>query len=327
MITQARLDRLSLSPRPLGQRLVASLLLAPNYELWPHRTRIRLEGEEHLPRGGRGAVLVMNHTDRYNYWPLQYQLWRRGLGFTATWVKGKYYENAALGWFMDWTNNIPIPSRGYLATKDFQQHLGRLPSDAEYQVLKRLEGGAIDEQEARAAGGEAVARLLGQPWPDGDGRWRDSLARRFAAMMARVVAINREALDRGLHLLIFPEGTRSRRLGSGHTGAAQIILSTGAAVVPIGCNGSDRCYPGSSPWSRGGDILYRIGAPLLPEGELAPFRIAEPFAPYSAEADRHQPTFRALTDLLMDRIEALLDPAYRRAGGAEAATTGARRFV
>ena len=70
----------------------------------------------------------------------------------------------------------------------------------------------------------------------------------FAAMMQRVVEINRDGLQKGLHLLVFPQGTRSRRLTRGHTGAAQIALHTGAPVIPVGCSGSDRSCGSGSTW-------------------------------------------------------------------------------
>ena len=34
---------------------------------------------------------------------------RESLGYTATWVKGKYYENKFMGALMDAMNNIPLP--------------------------------------------------------------------------------------------------------------------------------------------------------------------------------------------------------------------------
>src|SRR5580658_4005247 len=179
MIDQARLDAIRLSPRPIVQRLVGALMLGPNYRFPLRPTRIVLEGREHLPRHG-GAVLVMNHTDRYNYWPFQYQLHKEGLGYTATWVKGKYYENPLMARFMDAANNIPVPSRGYLITKDFQARLGRTPDEQEYAALRRLCDGQLDGVQAAAAGGPAVAELIG------DGRWQKDLAARFRAMMARV---------------------------------------------------------------------------------------------------------------------------------------------
>jgi 1-acyl-sn-glycerol-3-phosphate acyltransferase len=305
MIDQARLDAIRLKNPPVGQMVVGSLMLAPNYNLPGKRTKIRLEGTANLPKGG--AILVMNHTDRYNYWPLQYQMWRERLGYTATWVKGKYFENRALGWFMDTCNNIPLPSRGYVLTKDFQSAMQRAPKDEEYRALKQLTDGEIDEAEARARGGKGVAAMLDRPAFAG---YAASFERRFDAMMKRVVEICREGLDIGLFLLVFPQGTRSRRLTHGHTGAAQIALHTRVPVIPIGCNGSDRCYPKNSPLSRGGTITYRIGAPL---------RI---------DTERHAKCFRGATDLMMARVNDLLDEEYRYAPEADAdAATGASRFV
>lgn len=326
-IDQERLDRIHLSPRPLGQIVFANLLLWPNYNLPWRRTRITLEGAEHLSTGG-GAVIVMNHTDRYNYWPFQYTLYRRGLGFTATWVKGKYYEHPLLASFMDATNNIPIPSKGYLLTKDFQARHRRPPRDEEYAALKRYCDGEQGADEAARAGGAAVAALLaGFP---GEGGYRQALRQRFTAMMARVVEINQQALRDGLNLLIFPQGTRSRRLTRGHTGAAQIILHTGAPVIPVGCNGADLCYPGNAPLSRGGHIVYRVGAKLDQAATLAAAGLTTPlppFAPFTEDAERHQATFQRLTDHLMARINDLLDPPYQFAPQEEPAAQGARRFV
>src|SRR5262245_45752327 len=119
MLDLARLERLRLRRRPVAQILIAQLILRLDYTL-PRRTHIELSGYENLPRD-RGVILAMNHTDRYNYWPLQYQLYRQGFArFTATWVKGKYYENRLMGGFMDRTNNIPLPSRGFLITTEFR---------------------------------------------------------------------------------------------------------------------------------------------------------------------------------------------------------------
>ena len=335
MIDQARLDSISLHAVPLGQIVFGALVLTPNYLLPPHRTRIVLEGTEHLAAvrddGGRGAILVMNHTDRFNYWPFQYALWRRKLGFTATWVKGKYYENPLVGAFLDAANNIPVPSRGYLITKDFQRATRRVPDAQEYRTLRRLADGQIDEAAARAEGGPAIGEFLLWPFPERDGAaggtWADSVEVRFERMMRRVMDINRDALAKGLHVLIFPQGTRSKRLTRGHVGAAEVILDTGAPVVPIGCSGSDKLYPGNSPWSRGGTVTYRIGSPLTVAGELARFGIGEAFTPFTRSADKHHATFQALTDVLTDRINDLVDHEYRYGGGDSAAEGGAQRFV
>jgi len=130
MLDLARLQRIHLQRVPPGQRLMAALL-ALDYR-FPRRTRIEIEGIERIPQD-RPVFLAMNHTDRYNYWPLQYHMHTRGLRYTATWVKGKYYQHPLMAWFMDRTGNIPLPSRGYVVASGFQQQAGRKPDAEEYR--------------------------------------------------------------------------------------------------------------------------------------------------------------------------------------------------
>jgi len=147
-------------------------------------------------------------------------------------------------------------------------------------------------------------------------------------MMARFVELNEEAVAIGLDLLIFPQGTRSKRLLPGHVGISQIALHLRIPIVPIGCNGSDEVYPGSSPIARRGHVVYRIGEPI-PYEALAPFHIEEPFAPFTAKAERdHAAAFQGVADLVTERIDALLDPPYRRSEQAEIGSArGTARFV
>ena len=267
---------------------------------FPRRTQIVLEGAGHLERG-RSYVLAMNHTDRYNYWPFQYQLYREKLGYTATWVKGKYYENRFIGAFMDAMNNIPLPSRGYVITTEFRRVAGRTPTDEEYRALRDLADGT--RRDAPAALEGAVGDV-------------DAFLREFASLFERmieqVMRLNRMALDFGQHLLVFPQGTRSIRLSRGHIGVAQVAQHLGVDVVPVGCNGSDRVYPGNSPFASGGRVVYRIGRPLRLDGpELSSFRVTEPFHPFTLEAEVHRERFQAMTDTVMDHINELLDEPYQ----------------
>ena len=326
MLDLERLRRIKLSREPLGQRIVANLLLLPDYT-FPRRTEIVLEGAHNLPSEGP-TFLAMNHTDRYNYWPLQYRLYREGLGFTATWVKGKYYENAFIARFMEATNNIPLPSRGYVITTEFRKQHQRLPEQHEYRVLRDLVDGERGDDAAELPEGKsaAVRALVGD-------NVRAFLARfdaLFAAMIDEVIALNRQAAcELGLYVLVFPEGTRQKRIGQGHAGLAQMTQHLGATIVPIGCNGSDRLYPGNSPLSKGGRVLYRIGEPLRVDGpELAPHRVPEHVKPLSAESARYEPQYRAITDVVMARIAELVDDEYKpRTGVASDATQGSARFV
>lgn len=325
MLDLPRLHAISLHTRPVGQVLVAELGLRWDY-LLPRRTEIVLEGVENLPN--RPVFLAMNHTDRYNYWPFQYAMYRRGLRFTATWVKGKYYENPWIARFMDAMNNIPLPSRGYVLTTLLRSAAGRKPAEAEYRWLRDLvDHGRVPEGPLPEGVRPALHRH-GDGTPAGFLKSFDHL---FGQMIERVVELNRQALHvADNNVLVFPQGTRSKRLSKGHTGLAQMAQHLGADVVPVGCNGSDRVYPGNSPLAKGGRIVYRIGKPLSLEGpELGPHRVREPFAPLSREATHlHGEAFRGWTDALMQRIEDLLDPEYRFAeAGRSDGVQGLDRFV
>lgn len=296
-----------LSGRPRFQIFTARFFLRPAFA-FPRKTEIVVEGFENIPRD-RTVFFAMNHTDKFNYWPFQYALWQRFTRFTATWVKGKYFESKLLSQFLIATNNIPLPSRGYVIATEFRRAEKRVPDAAEYRVLRDLADGI----RADATGAsEAVKRFV-----EGGGlaRFEES----FRQMMRAVVHITTDALTRlKLDVLIFPQGTRSIRLSKGHTGLAQVSQSVGATIVPIGCSGSDKLYPGSSPWPKGGRVVYRIGTPLDAEGpELSSFRVREPFEPLVPEANRaHGEKFRAITDLVMARINDLVDPPYKFAEGA-----------
>lgn len=314
MLDLARLDRIELSAKPIVQRLVGTLVLAPNYDL-PPRVRIEFEGVNNVP--DEPVIFAMNHTDRFNYWPLQYALWRRRGRYTATWVKGKYYETPVVGFFMEMTNNIPTVSRGYLITKDFIKCLGRRPSNAEYTAVRAWVN-AVSRGESVPPPAEAPREILERPRDILGVRFypqRESYAAAidglFRRMMRRFVELNEEAAELGLDLLIFPEGTRSVRLSKGRPGLAQIAMHLERTVVPVGCNGTDLIYPGSSPFARSGRAVYRFGAPVRPEDSVA-WVDRGTFAPFTAEAEReHQKAFQAYVDDIIERIDPLLDERYQ----------------
>ena len=327
MLDVAALRRVRLSRVPYGQLVVKQLMMIDFR--FPRRTEIVLEGVENLP--GHPVCFAMNHTDRYNYWPFQYELARRGLGFTATWVKGKYYEHPWIARFLGAMNNIPVPSRGYLLTGDLRAALGRLPESEEYRQLRDLVDGRVEPGSAALAAAATLRPLLGETTESQRAYLRAFIAR-FDALAREVVRLNRLALgELGLHVLVFPEGTRSKTLRRGHTGLAQMAGHLSAAVVPVGCSGCDLLYPGNSPMSQGGRVVYRIGKPLEPgAAELAPFAVPSNVLPFTAEAARWDHCYRGVTDLVMGRIAELVDPPYRPQAEAEAAgggEVGSRRFI
>ncbi len=312
--------------------MMAWTVLAPNYHI-PPRVSIEVEGYDRLPDGP--VVYAMNHTDRYNYWPFQYHLYRNRGRFTATWVKGKYYESALVGRFMELTNNIPTVSKGYLVTKDFSATLGRRPTDEEYRTLR-------DRVDAVAAGDDPGPRpelpgtealfdrprgMLGREYDPSQESWEAAVVELYRAMMRRFVELNIEATDLGLDLLVFPEGTRSVRLQKGRIGLAQLALKYRWTIVPVGANGCDQCYPGARPFARPGRIVYRIGDPITWES-LAAFHIDEDYEPFTAAAEAaHGGAFQGAVDVVMDRIDELLDERHKFVRDAETAVKGSHRFI
>lgn len=344
MLDIARLERLKLVRRPLSQR-VFGRLLEINYRCLPGIELI-LENEDRVP--DRPVIYAMNHTDRYNYWPFQYALWKRFDRFTATWVKGKYYESRLMAAFMESMAQLPTVSRGYLIARDFLSTMGRTPTDREYELLREVVdrcawgeayvlptppdvpekllrkprnplGIAFNPAHAGIAGGSAES-----PVED----YAQYVCTLFRAMMARFTELNFEAIETGLDLLIFPQGTRSRRLLPGRIGIGQIALKLRIPIVPVGCNGSDRVYPGASPFAKKGSIVYRFGEPIE-YADLAPFHVSRDYEPFTAAAERdHAMAFQGVSDLVTARIDALLDPEYQCAPDpCEVTARGANRFV
>ncbi len=333
MLDIGRLERIRLSRHPFVQKATGSLLLV-NRSLIPG-FEIVVENADRLPE--EPVILAMNHTDKYNYFPFQLWLWRACDRFTAVWVKGKYYENWFTAAFLEKTNQLPTISRGYIISKDFVAATGRQPTADEYEAARDwVDASAAGRAEqARPATGvlpEALLagprNVLGHPFDPDKQDWASYVDSTFRIMMQRFVALNEQAARVGLDIMIFPQGTRSRRLLRGRIGLSQIALHLKLPIVPIGCNGSDVLYPGASPWAKKGRAVYRIGEPIAYE-DIARFHIDEPFAPFSPDAEtKHAERFQGLADFVTDRIEALLDEPYRRAQEAgQDALQGVDRFL
>lgn len=333
MLDLNRLERIRLTSSPIGQKMVAGLLLMPNFKL-PPRVKIDFEGFDNLP--DEPVIFALNHTDRYNYWPFQYRLWRNLDRYTATWVKGKYYENALMGRFMEMTNNIPTVSRGYLIARDFQAVCDRKPSGDEYRALRDAVNAAATRDGDPSALAEVVpAPILDQPrdvlgvaFAPHQEDYPTYINRLFGQMMKRFVELNIEARDKNLDLLIFPQGTRSIRLSRGRIGMAQMALYLKMPVIPVGCNGSDKVYTGNSPIGSGGHIIYRAGEPIRYE-DMKQFHINAPFEPFTPEAESlHHDAFQGYVDEVMERINVLLDPPYQFAEDLQSdGVSGGNRFL
>jgi 1-acyl-sn-glycerol-3-phosphate acyltransferase len=105
--------------------------------------------------------------------------------------------------------------------------------------------------------------------------------------------LQRQLLDEGLAVALYPEGTRSTdgRHYKGRTGVAFLALQTGAPVVPVGLIGTDKVMPvGAKMPTLNERITVKFGAPL----NLAPH------GPASSGKAR-----RLATDEIMAAIHAL----------------------
>jgi 1-acyl-sn-glycerol-3-phosphate acyltransferase len=206
--------------------------------------------------------------------------------------------------------------------------MNRLPHKTEYRLLRDLVDGKITPDQLPADEGQSVREFVTTPHQEFDPQaqsYGQFIEDHFNTLMGLVTRISLDALHhKNLSLLIFPQGTRSIRLLPGLTGIAQIALKARATVVPVGVNGSEKCYPSSMPFSSGGKVLYRIGQPI----DLADDPI-EDFEPFTRSAEeKFGSRFRKLTDLITDRINDLLDPPYQLAPNDQLPTeTGVKRFI
>jgi 1-acyl-sn-glycerol-3-phosphate acyltransferase len=112
-----------------------------------------------------------------------------------------------------------------------------------------------------------------------------------------------QALSRGLALVVFPEGERSRTgaLVEGQAGAALLALRAGVPIVPVAISGTG---PVAWPW-----VFAR---PFL--GPRISVHFGEPFT-LAAGDERGARAARAGIDVIMRRIAALLPPERRGAYG------------
>jgi 1-acyl-sn-glycerol-3-phosphate acyltransferase len=309
------MEKINLRTFPWGQVITAILVLMPNYNIFS-RVKIEIEGSENIPTDDT-VIFAMNHTDRYNYWPFQYKMWRmrRGYPKTTTWVKGDYYKNPFLAKFFDWTNNIPVPSRGYLISEDFKNVVKEKISKFEYRILRDLVDGKKRLTEISEGITENMKSVLEYPrtlLSDIKIPYIEYIERYYRQMMEKVADVNFQALfKKRLNVIIFPEGTRSDRLGSGKTGISHLALKSNKRVVPVGCNGTIKIYPGNAPWAKSGRVVYRVGEPIDPK-EIIGKSISTEFVPFSKEAEeRFKDEFHRFALHVMEKINSLLDDEYK----------------
>jgi len=265
MVNIEFLDKINLSTSPWAQNFMGHAILGPNYNLFA-KVKIKIENIENIPKG-EPVIFAMNHTDRFNYWPFQYKLWStKEYPFTTVWVKGTYFNNKILGHLLKRCNTFPVPSKGYIIRELFKKTYQRTTTRDEYRMIKDLLDNKISLPEVLHSATQEVRDLLSENWgrmSDAGASFLEFIENNYYAMMGKVAQISLGALfEKKLSIIIFPEGTRSVKLSEGRSGIAQLALRSEKTVIPVGCNGSETVYPGSSPIAKSGTITYRIGKPM-----------------------------------------------------------------
>lgn len=102
-----------------------------------------------------------------------------------------------------------------------------------------------------------------------------------------------DALRSGLHILVFPEGTRSKdgRLSAFKKGPFFLAEQTGAPIVPIAVSGTQRMMQKGSVSITPGEALVQVLAPILP-----------------ANYGSREELMRAVTDAIAEVLPAEMKP-------------------
>ena len=104
-------------------------------------------------------------------------------------------------------------------------------------------------------------------------------------------------LDRGHAVVVFPEGTRTNGgMKKAHPGIAQLALKSQAPILPVGITGTERL----GTWMR----------VFIPTGKLR-VNVGSVFSVPSIDGRPDRELLNSLTDMIMQRVAALLPESYR----------------
>jgi len=111
-----------------------------------------------------------------------------------------------------------------------------------------------------------------------------------AKAFAKVVEQGKALLDRGVWVIMFPEGTRIPRgeRGSYKSGGTRLAIATGAPVIPVAVT-SAKCWPRKAFIKTAGVVDVSIGKPIPSVGRDADELMREVEAWIEAEMQRLDP--------------------------------------
>ncbi len=93
--------------------------------------------------------------------------------------------------------------------------------------------------------------------------------KRASTALREIVRQGGERLKQGMHVTIYPEGTRRPpgEPGAFHSGAAMLARHAGVPILPVAHNAGN-CWPARSMLPRPGRVIFEIGTPIEP-GEFS----------------------------------------------------------
>lgn len=286
-------------------------------------TRLSLEGFE---PPASPVLFASNSTQKYDFLSFRSAMWARGVPLTMI-TKAKNYHVRWMRPVMENTGVVPLASRGYVLLRDVTDTVGRRPTEDEYRALRDHldEGVPLADTPLTRALRERPRSILGVAYDPAALSLRSAWQQTYRALLGESLRLARAAVEAGSSLHIYPEGTVSSRLGRGRIGAVSFARGLGLPIVPAGISGAREVYVGQTPWLRGGTLRLRFGEAYRPELSALP----DDFRPFDPDHERaHRATLQAATDDLMQRLNALIDPACQRAEGHVGdGTRGTKRFL
>ncbi len=320
MIDLGYLQRYKILPSAHWERTVATAYL-PMERL--SGTRLELHG---FAPPATPVIYASNSTQKYDFLSFRSAMWARRVPLVMI-TKAKNYHVRWMRPVMEHTGVVPLASKGYVLLRDVSDTVGRRPTEDEYRALRaHLDLDAPLPDTPLAAALRSKRRdILGVAFDPSGSSLRDAWRATYRALLGESLRLAREAVAAGHSLHIYPEGTVSSRLGRGRIGAVTFARALGIPLAPAGISGSRDVYIGQTPMLRGGTLRLRFGEPWHPD--LA--ELPDDFRPFDPEHEReHRAVLQSATDALMDRINALIDPAcQRQEGHVPDGTRGTRRFL
>lgn len=311
-------------PTP-SERWVRAITVLTRRRFRKHGLEVRINGRERL--GGEPCLIACNATHQYDLVPMRYAFHTSGHP-VVTLSKGKNYHGVLMRTFCTKLGSVPIVSRGYIIVMDFKALLGRKPEEAEYRALREhLDAGTpLPEGEIFDAMTNRPRTILGFAFDPTARSYRDTALALYSEMMGRTIALSRRAMEQGHDVQIFPQGSSSTRLSKGHIGAVQLAHALDVPIMPVGVNGCLTVLPRHRSMDMAAGLVHmRVGESLRVDLSALP----DDFSPFDPAQERtFAAPLKAATQVVMERINGLLDPQYQwaedqRSDGAD----GVRRFA